>query len=232
MWEQLSFSTGYIPDRMGRCVGLPATQAAPDRALSLASQLPLRSLQPVGVDMAAQAACGSNCLFLLGTYPTVWADVWAYPRRRRRLTGPYRWQAPTQISAACRCRHGCASSLWERACPRWRQLPRHSFLQGPFGRHWVCRASEVSGFPSADPRTLLHHGRCISRHSRPQGWNAPMKIAGSTRASFRLTFQCMCGPVARPVEPTRPTTSPRRRSWPFFTSIRDRWQNMLMNPWP
>ena len=33
-----------------------------------------------------------------------------------------------------------------------------------------------------------------------------MKIAGSTRASFRLTFQCRCGPVARPVAPTLPTT--------------------------
>ena len=34
-----------------------------------------------------------------------------------------------------------------------------------------------------------------------------MKIAGSTRASLRLMFQCMCGPVARPVEPTLPTTA-------------------------
>lgn len=118
------------------------------------------------------------------------------------------------------------------ACPRWRQSPRHGFLHGPLGRHRVCRACEVDDFPSAGPRTLSHHRRSFSRYSRPQGWNAPMKIAGSTRASFRLTFQCMCGPVARPVEPTRPTTSPRRRSWPFFTSMRDRWQNMLMNPWP
>ena len=65
---------------------------------------------------------------------------------------------------------------------------------------------------------------------RPQGWNAPIKIAGSTRASFRLTFQCMCGPVARPVEPTLPTTPPRGTLSPVFTSIFDIWQNMLMKP--
>ena len=41
---------------------------------------------------------------------------------------------------------------------------------------------------------------------RQSGLKAPMKIAGSTRASFRLTFQCRCGPVARPVAPTLPTT--------------------------
>ncbi len=40
--------------------GLLAMQAAPDRALSLASQLPPRPLQPVDVGMAAQAACGSG----------------------------------------------------------------------------------------------------------------------------------------------------------------------------
>lgn len=59
-----------------------------------------------------------------------------------------------------------------------------------------------------------------------------MKIAGSTRASFRLTFQCMCGPVALPVAPTLPSTPPRGTYWPSFTSIFDRWQNMLMKPWP
>jgi len=38
--------------------GLPARLAAPDKALSLASQLPPRSRQPVDIDIAAQAACG------------------------------------------------------------------------------------------------------------------------------------------------------------------------------
>ncbi len=39
---------------------VPAMQAAPDRALSLASQLPPRSLQFVGIGIAAQAVCGSG----------------------------------------------------------------------------------------------------------------------------------------------------------------------------
>ena len=57
--------------------GLPAMQSAPGRALSLASQLPPRSGQPVGVDRAAQAACESG-----------------FARDCRwRLAGPYRWQA-------------------------------------------------------------------------------------------------------------------------------------------
>lgn len=59
-----------------------------------------------------------------------------------------------------------------------------------------------------------------------------MKIAGSTRASFRLTFQCRCGPVARPVAPTFPTTPPRGTSSPTFTSMADMWQNMLTKPCP
>ena len=65
-----------------------------------------------------------------------------------------------------------------------------------------------------------------------QGLKAPIKIAGSTRASFRLTFQCRCGPVARPVAPTLPSTPPRGSSSPTFTPMAERWQNMLIRPWP
>ncbi|WP_186308987.1 hypothetical protein, partial [Pseudomonas alabamensis] len=37
---------------------VPAMQAPPDKTLSLASQLPPKSLQFVGISMAAQAVCG------------------------------------------------------------------------------------------------------------------------------------------------------------------------------
>lgn len=61
-----------------------------------------------------------------------------------------------------------------------------------------------------------------------QDWKAPMKITGSTRVSFRLTFQYMCGLVALSVALTLPSTPPRGIYWPSFTSIFDRWQNVLM----
>src|SRR5690606_20285274 len=85
----------------------------------------------------------------------------------------------------------------------------------------------------ARPRSHGAAGSGAARSRSAYGrFAAPMKRAGSTRASFRLTFQCRCGPVARPVAPTRPTTAPRATSSPAFTSMADRWQNMLTKPWP
>ena len=55
------------------------------------------------------------------------------PDRMRRLAGPYRWQASSHPDLCRhRCRHECASSLWERACPRWR---RHSLHGKPARAH-------------------------------------------------------------------------------------------------
>ena len=57
-----------------------------------------------------------------------------------------------------------------------------------------------------NPRWPVERPAAARLRGDNQGLKAPMKIAGSTRASFRLTFQCRCGPVARPVAPTLPTT--------------------------
>gem|GEM_PF-5236806 len=133
--------------------GLPAMQAAPDKALSLASQLPPRPRQPVssvsawlrkqlvGAGLPAMQAAPVRVLSLASQLP---------PRPRQPVSSVSAWlrkqlvglarhaggacqgpiagkPAPTQVSAICQCRPGCASSLWERACPRCRRR-----LSGPY----------------------------------------------------------------------------------------------------
>src|SRR5262249_21901333 len=56
--------------------------------------------------------------------------------------------------------------------------------------------------------------------------------AGSTRALLRLTVQCKCGPVTRPVLPTRPMRSPRATRSPLITSTRLRWLYIVTTPCP
>jgi hypothetical protein len=93
------FSTCYIHAR---------PHAAPGRVLSLASQLPPRPLQPSMSAWLRKQLVGA----------TVFSTPYM-PDRMQRLAGPYRWQVSSHPDLRSRqCRHGCASSLWERACPR------------------------------------------------------------------------------------------------------------------
>src|SRR3989344_698150 len=55
---------------------------------------------------------------------------------------------------------------------------------------------------------------------------------GSTRALLRLTVQCRCGPVTRPVMPISPIFSPRAIRFPFTALIRLRWLYIVTSPWP
>jgi len=48
--------------------------------------------------------------------------------------------------------------------------------------------------------------------------------SGSTQSPSTLTPQCRCGPVERPVEPTRPIRCPLATCWPAFTSTFDWWR--------
>jgi hypothetical protein len=142
LWEQPSFLLGIYPTACGAWQGPIAGKPAPTQTSAA-----------VNVGMAAQAACGSNCLFysvparshtapgrglslasqlpprLLQPSMSAWlrkqlvgATVFStpyMPDRTRRLAGLYRWQASSHPDLCSRqYRHGCASSLWERACPR------------------------------------------------------------------------------------------------------------------
>ena len=55
---------------------------------------------------------------------------------------------------------------------------------------------------------------------------------GSSRTSNQVKPQCMCGPLARPVAPTAPITSPCSTRSPTATSMRLRWMNAEATPWP
>jgi hypothetical protein len=48
--------------------------------------------------------------------------------------------------------------------------------------------------------------------------------------AFRITLQCRCGPVARPLIPTSPSRCPLLTASPGCTSMRSRWQYMLIRP--
>ena len=82
-----------------------------------------------------------------------------------------------------------------------------------------------------NPRWPVERPAAARLRGDNQGLKAPMKIAGSTRASFRLTFQCRCGPWRGPWRPPCPPPAARHLV-PTFTSIADMWQNMLTMPWP
>jgi hypothetical protein len=103
LWEQLSFLLGICPTACGAWQGPIAGKPAPTQ-ISAA----------VGLGMAAQAACGSNYLFY-----SVYARPRAAPGRALSRASPLH---PGLCSH--QCNHGCASSLWERACPRLRPV-RH-----------------------------------------------------------------------------------------------------------
>ena len=57
--------------------------------------------------------------------------------------------------------------------------------------------------------------------------------AGSTAAPRRRSSKCRCGPVERPVEPTRPIGAPAATHCPRRTSMRDRcaYQLVIPEPW-
>jgi beta-lactamase class A len=75
--------------------GLPAMQAAPDKALSLASQLPPRSLQPV-----SSVSAWLRKQFVGAGLPAMQAA----PDKALSLASP-----PTQIAAACQLSVGMAA---------------------------------------------------------------------------------------------------------------------------
>jgi signal transduction histidine kinase len=70
---------------------------------------------------------------------------------------------------------------------------------------------------------------------RPYGGVFPSTArsdSGSTRAPVARTAQCRCGPVTRPVAPTRPTMSPAATRSPSCTSNADRCASSENNPRP
>ena len=78
----------------------------------------------------------------------------------------------------------------------------------------------------ANPYDRLKAGK---RPARDGGRNN----AGSTKARLSATPKCRCGPVTRPVAPTAPMTLAARCSAsPGFTSMRDRWQYIVISPAP
>ena len=65
----------------------------------------------------------------------------------------------------------------------------------------------------------------ILRGSSNRNW-------GLMRASCQRTPKNKCGPVARPVDPTRPSVWPFLTSCPAWTLISERWKHMLTRPSP
>src|ERR1035441_1213195 len=61
---------------------------------------------------------------------------------------------------------------------------------------------------------------------------SPSRNWGSMRALCQRTPKNRCGPVARPVDPTRPSVWPFLTSCPDWTLISERWKYMLMRPSP
>jgi hypothetical protein len=160
--------------------GLPAMQAASDKALSLASQLPPRSRQPVssvsawlckqlvGAGLPAMQAASDKALSLASQLP---------PR-------------PQQPSVQCRL--GCASSLWERACPRCRRR-----LTGPIaGKPAPTQISATFQFSIG----LAAQAACGSGLARDAGgvWQGP--IAGKP-APNQISAACRSCKAIQRVRP-------------------------------
>ncbi len=183
LWEQLSFLFGICPIVGGAWLGPIAGKPAPTQASAA-----------INVVVAAQAACGSNCLFYLvyarpyvapgkalslasqlpprSLQPSMqsWLrkqlvgatvfSIWYMPDRRWHLAGPYRWQASSHPGPCShQCSRGCASSLWERACPRWR-LARHrlSRRQAPHGSLSDEPPALIAGAAPTPPALAMHAG--------------------------------------------------------------------------
>gem|GEM_PF-4810875 len=141
--------------------------------------------------------------------------------------------APTQTSVACRCRHGCASSLWglardccasslwERACPRCRrrlagpcrwQASSHTDLCSLSMSTWL-RKQLVGACPRLLRKQLVGAGlpamqaapdRALSLASQPPPRRAqPAGMATAAQRFLSVWSACPGSPSRRP----RPRTS-------------------------
>src|SRR5439155_1123744 len=79
---------------------------------------------------------------------------------------------------------------------------------------WKCDFGSTGGEPDLSVPNYLRAG------------------SGSTAAPRTRTSKCRCGPVASPVAPTRPTSSPVRTDSPTWTSIRERCAYIDRTPRP
>ena len=103
-----------------------------------------------------------------------------------------------------------------------------------FRRGEFVVALNLSGEPAERPAgrvVLSTHGEPAEAPAPERGRRRqPVTGAGSTAAPRSRSSKCRCGPVARPVAPTLPSSAPAATHWPRRTEIFDRCAYQLVMP--